>query len=132
MAASQDCFVIKKIFMTLLSMKRFRLVDHSKTGQISPVLKWSGYQMPGSSQNGPLKFWTYPEFGSPLYTILLTTMSLTLNTVPLRKQDSPAFKWSPLGHFLCPCFKWSGYQMVGTGPFCPAFKWFGGHFVSTI
>jgi hypothetical protein len=38
-----------------------------------------------------------------------------LNTVYIRKPDDPTFEWSTLGHFLCPAFKWSGNQMVGTG-----------------
>jgi hypothetical protein len=32
-------------------------------------IKWSGNQMPGSRQNGPLEFRTCQEFGSPLYSV---------------------------------------------------------------
>ena len=46
-----------------------------------------------------------------------------VDTVTIRKPDSPAFEWSTFGHNLCPVFEWSGYRMVGTGPICPAFEW---------
>ncbi len=52
---SLNRFAINKIFfITLFFIKRSRLA----TGQKSPVLEWSGIQMPGTSQNEPFEYRT--------------------------------------------------------------------------
>jgi hypothetical protein len=55
--------------MTLLCIKRSRLVDHLNTGHFHPVFKWFGFQMPSigkmdHSNTGLVQY----VFSSPLHS----------------------------------------------------------------
>jgi hypothetical protein len=61
--AKLDSFIEKKLlFITFLCTKWSRLMERSKTRQISLFFKWSGTRTPINSWNEPFKIRTSPSF----------------------------------------------------------------------
>jgi hypothetical protein len=102
-----------------------------------------GYRIGCQKTLPPVSIWwsvrVHREWGGPLCLELWSSLAALFDTwkddqgqdwlrhtVPLRKPDSPAFKWPSLGHFLCPAFKWLWQPFcIETRTNSPDFEWSG-------